>query len=60
VKLRERIREKLAELEKENRELLNPAEPEALMMRNQEGTRLAYSAQAVVESQSGIVVAPTC
>jgi hypothetical protein len=58
VKLRERIREKLAELEKENREHLNPADPQAQMMRNQEGTRPAYNAQAVVEAQSGIIVAP--
>ena len=35
-----------------------PAEPEAQMMRNQEGTRLGYNAQAVVEAQSGIIVAP--
>jgi transposase len=56
VKLRGKIQEKLAQLKEKQREHMNPAEPEAEMMKNHEGTRLAYNAQAVVEP-SGIIVA---
>ncbi len=57
-KLRERVKEKLAELEREQREYLNPADPDAEMMKNHEGTRLAYNAQVVVDGKAGIIVAP--
>ncbi len=56
-KLRETIREKLAELEKEKREHMHPGEPDAQMMKNHEGTRLAYNAQVVVDAKAGFIVA---
>jgi transposase len=56
-KLRETIREKLAKLKEEERDHLHPGEPEAQMMKNHEGTRLGYNAQAVVDSKAGIIVA---
>ena len=55
-KLREKIREKLKELEKEDRQHLHPGEREAQMMKNHEGTRLAYNAEAVVDEKSGLMV----
>src|SRR5512142_632783 len=58
LKLRETVREKLAEMAKQEREHMNPAEPEAQMMKNHEGTRLAYNAQVVADAKAGIIVAP--
>ncbi len=55
--LREEIQKKLAQLGQEKREVMNPADREAQMMKNHEGTRLAYNAQVVVEGESGIIVA---
>jgi transposase len=57
VELRRRIQEKLAQLEEQQREHLNPVEPEARMMKNHEGTRLGYNAQVVVDAKAGIIVA---
>jgi hypothetical protein len=56
-KLRETIREKLAKLKEEERDHMHPGEPEAQMMKNHEGTRLGYNAQAVVDSTAGMIVA---
>ncbi len=56
--LRKRIQEKLEEMKREKRKHLHPGEREAQMMKNQEGTRLAYNAQAVVDSKAGIIVTP--
>jgi transposase len=56
-KLRETIREKLSELKKEERQHIHPGEPDAEMMKNHEGTRLAYNAQAVVDGKAGMIVA---
>jgi transposase len=56
-KLRETIREKLARLKDEEREHMHPGEPDAQMMKNHEGTRLSYNAQAVVDSKAGVIVA---
>jgi transposase len=56
-KLRETVRAKLAELDKEERDHMHPGEREARVMKNHEGTRLAYNGQAVADSQQGIVVA---
>ena len=56
-KLRETVRAKLAELDQEKRDHMHPKEREARVMKNHEGTRLAYNGQAVADSQKGIVVA---
>lgn len=56
-RLRETIREKLAQLKDERREHMHPSEPDAQMMKNHEGTRLGYNAQAVVDSKAGVIVA---
>jgi transposase len=56
-KLRETVRAKLAELDKEKREHMHPGERDARVMKNHEGTRLAYNGQAVADSKHGIVVA---
>jgi transposase len=58
VELRRKIQEKLGQLQEQHREHMNPAEPEAQMMKNHEGTRLAYNAQVVVDAKAGIIVAP--
>ncbi len=56
-KLREVIRERLAELDKEERDHMHPGERDAEVMKNHEGTRLGYNAQAVVDAERGVVVA---
>lgn len=57
VALREKIREKLQELEKEQRSCMHPGEREAQVMKTQEGKRLGYNGQAVVDAKAGIIVA---
>ena len=57
TRLQERIREKLAELEQEERNHLHPGEREAQMMKSHEGTRLGYNAQVVVDDRQGVIVA---
>jgi hypothetical protein len=56
-KLQGVIREKLAELEKEGRDHMHPGERDAKVVKNQEGTRLGYNSQAVVDGKSGMIVA---
>lgn len=56
-KLREVIRERLVELEKEDRAHMHPGERDAKVMKNHEGTRLGYNSQAVVDSKAGLIVA---
>ena len=55
-KLRDVIRERLSELEKEGREHMHPNEKDAKVMKNHEGTRLGYNSQAVVDNKSGLIV----
>lgn len=56
-KLRQKIQESLTQLEAEERSSMHPNEPDARMMKNHEGTRLAYNAQAVVDGKAGVIVA---
>jgi len=56
-KLREEVRAKLKELEKENVQHLHPDEREARVMKNHEGTRLGYNAQALADAKHGLVIA---
>lgn len=55
--LREKIREKLTELQKEGRERMHPQEPDAQIMKMPVGKGLAYNAQVVANGKAGIIVA---
>jgi hypothetical protein len=44
-------------LEQERREHMHPGERDATVMKNQEGTRLGYNSQAVVDGKCGVIVA---
>ena len=57
-KLRDKIREHLAELKKKGRKYMSSSEPDAEMMKNHEGTRMSYNAQVVADGAAGIIVAP--
>jgi len=56
-RLRSRIQEALQVLKAQDRECVNPSEAEARPMLCEGGKRLAYNAQAVVDEQSGMIVA---
>jgi len=56
-RLREAIREALRELERVNRDHLHPRDGDARMMRCEGKVVFAYNAQAVVDAESGLVVA---
>jgi len=55
--LRERIENSLAELEKEERSQMNPSEKDALVVKTNEGKRLGYNAQVVVDDKQKLIVA---
>lgn len=55
-KLRDKIREALQEMEQQKRQRIHPSDPQARIMRTQQGKKLGYNAQAVVDGRSGIVV----
>ena len=54
---REQIEQALSELEQMGSEHAHPADPDAQMMKCKEGIKFAYNAQAVVDEQSGLIVA---
>jgi transposase len=55
--LRELIQSQLKQMEEEERDHLNPGDGEARMMKCGSRTEFAYNAQAVVDEQSGLIVA---
>jgi transposase len=55
--LREKIEKSLAELEKEERSQMNPSEKDALVVKTNEGKRLGYNAQVVVDDKQKLIVA---
>lgn len=56
-KLRQKIQESLTQLKAEERNSMHPDEPDAQMMKTRDGIRLAYNAQAVVDSKAGVIIA---
>lgn len=57
IRLKERIDKGLAELEKQSREQMNASEPDAVVMKTNEGKRLGYNAQVVVDDKQKLIVA---
>jgi len=55
--LRDSVRSALERLESEKRKQINPDEPDARVMKGNEGLDLSYNAQAATEGQSGVIVA---
>jgi transposase len=55
--LREEIKKGLAQLQADGRNHYHPVEPEARRMKVGDSNRFAYNAQAVADSQEGIIVA---
>ena len=56
-KLREMIQGQLKRMDEEERNHLNPVDPEARVMKCRSRMKFAYNAQAVVDEQSGLIVA---
>lgn len=54
---KEAIRTALAQLEREELSRIQPHDPQARMMKTREGTHWCYNAQAVVDQDSGLIVA---
>ena len=57
TQLREMIQKQLAELDRTERDHLNPQDPDARVMKCGARKQFAYNAQAVVDQNSGLVVA---
>lgn len=57
VVLDRRIREALSEMDEAETDHLNPNDPEARMMKADRRSEFSYNAQAVVDSESGLIVA---
>lgn len=57
VRRRERLRELLNQVEIEERQHMQPTEPEARMVPTREGTKPGYNGQIVADAHSGLVVA---
>lgn len=57
IALRNKIRASLAQLQQSGRDHVNPVDPEAHMMKTSGGGRLGFNAQAVADSDSGMIVA---
>jgi transposase len=55
--LRDKIRQQLEELNKEERDHKQPQDPEARVMKSRTGNKFAYNAQAVVDWDSKLIVA---
>jgi transposase len=55
--LREMVRKQLTELNAEDRDHLNPKDPDARVMKCGARKQFAYNAQAVVDNQSNLIVA---
>jgi transposase len=55
--LREMVQKQLAELKRSERDQFNPQDPDAQVMKCGPVKRFAYNAQAVVDQQSGLIVA---
>jgi transposase len=55
--LRDKIRKQVEELNKEDRDHMQPQDPEARVMKSRTGNKFAYNAQAVVDSDSKLIVA---
>ena len=57
IRLKERIEKGLAELQKRAREQMNASEPDAVVVKTNDGKRLGYNAQVVVDDKRKLIVA---
>ena len=57
IALRDKVHEKLQDLDEQNTNHLSPTDPDARIMKNHEGSRFGFNGQAVVDSKCGIIVA---
>ncbi len=57
IALRDKVHEKMQDLEEQDTNHLSPTDPDARIMKNQEGSRFGFNGQAVVDSKCGIIVA---
>ncbi len=57
LKRKERIQRALQELDKTDKKVVHPCEPDARYMKNRRSTEPSYNAQAVADQKSGMIVA---